>query len=87
MREKKVNSGDVRKLEDGAKDPMIGFEPLLTIAEAAHVLGVKEPTLYGWIQEGKFEGLKLLKKSVRVRPEAVREFLQAAQKKAQARVA
>jgi excisionase family DNA binding protein len=74
MRDKKVNDVNDRK----ADAQTIGFEPLISVAQAARMLGLKEPTLYGWIEDGKFEGLKIGVKAVRVRPEAVRAFLAAA---------
>jgi excisionase family DNA binding protein len=78
MNDKKPNDVDVRT--DGERN--IGFEPLLTVAQAARLMALKTPTLYGWIEEGKFEGLKIGTKSVRIRPEVVRAFLEAAQKEA-----
>lgn len=85
MKDNKVNSVNVINARSAGKP--LDFEPLITIAEAARLLGLNEQTLYGWIHEGKFEGLKLGNKSVRVRPEAVRAFLDAAQKEARLRVA
>ena len=79
MRDTKVNSIKRERQTDVAS---LGFEPLLTVAQAAQVLGLDEQTLYGWIHEGKFEGLKLGARSVRIRPEAVRALIKSAQEKA-----
>ncbi|MBM4123772.1 MAG: helix-turn-helix domain-containing protein [Nitrospira sp.] len=41
-------------------------KPLLRVGEAAHVLNVSRWTIYRWIEEGRIEGTKLGKGSLRV---------------------
>jgi len=63
------------------------FEPLMKIPEAAKILGLAAPTLYRWVETGKFEALRIGGKSRRVRLSVVRAFLDAAQKAATLRTA
>jgi len=81
MKQEKVNKG----LEQNVRT--FTFEPLIKVELAATMLGLEANTLYQWIGRGQFEGFHIGKKAVRVRPEAVRAFLDAAKKDAEVKAA
>ena len=48
---------------------------LLTVAQAAQILGMKEGTVRDWILKRKISYLKLNGKAVRIRPEVIERLL------------
>jgi excisionase family DNA binding protein len=48
---------------------------LLTVAQAAEILGLKEGTVRDWILRRKISYLKLNGKAVRIRPEVIERLL------------
>lgn len=57
------------------------MEPLMTVREAAQVLGLKPWTVGEWARVGKLPCVKL-GRAVRFKPEAIREFIAAAERAA-----
>jgi excisionase family DNA binding protein len=51
-------------------------QSLLRVNEAAHILNVSRWTVYRWIWEGRLEGTKLGKGSVRVFRDSVTSLIQ-----------
>ena len=48
---------------------------LLTVHEAAYILGFKVATIYQWISDRKIHYVKIGKKSVRIRLSVVQELM------------
>ena len=59
---------------------MSGPTRLLTVVEAAERLAVSRRTLQGWIASGTFPVVRLSARCVRVRPEDLEAFIEAAGK-------
>lgn len=83
MKAQKVNGVSVRTRKSAvteqalqAASALLGFQPAMKVEVAAAMMGLETPTLYGWIERGQFPGFKVGAKSVRVRPEDVKAFLE-----------
>ena len=51
------------------------MEKLLNVHEAAEILGVKPPTLYNWVSEGKITVVKV-GRLVKFDPQDIKEFVE-----------
>lgn len=58
-------------------DPIPDKAGLLTVAEAAAILGVNVFTVRRWIKAGRLEAIRMGEKLLRIRPDAIAHFLDA----------
>lgn len=58
-------------------DPLPDKAGLLTVAEAAAILGVNAFTVRRWIKAGRLEAIRMGEKLLRIRPDAIANFLDA----------